>query len=32
MERSSDSREEKKEVPKKINLKDAFDANGNFKH
>ncbi len=22
----------KKEAPKKINLKDAFDAKGNFKH
>ena len=33
MERSVDSSEEKKkEVPKKINLKDAFDAKGNFKH
>lgn len=27
----SDSSEEKK-APKKINLKDAFDAKGNFKH
>lgn len=33
MERSSDSSEEKKkEAPKSINLKDAFDAKGNFKH
>lgn len=32
MERSSDSSEEKKQAPKKINLKDAFDAKGNFKH
>lgn len=33
MERSIDSSEEKKqEAPKKINLKDAFDAKGNFKH
>lgn len=32
MERSIDSSEEKKQAPKKINLKDAFDANGNFKH
>ena len=33
MERSIDSSEEKKkEAPKKINLRDAFDAKGNFKH
>lgn len=32
MERSEDKSEEKKEVPKKINLKDAFDSKGNFLH
>lgn len=32
MEHSIDSSEEKKQAPKKINLKDAFDAKGNFKH
>ena len=32
MERAEDKREEKKEAPKKINLKDAFDKNGNFIH
>jgi hypothetical protein len=33
MERSSDKEDSKKEeVPKKINLKDAFDAKGNFIH
>lgn len=33
MERSIDnSEDEKKEAPKKINLRDAFDAKGNFKH
>ena len=32
MERSEDKSEQKKEAPKKINLKDAFDAKGNFKH
>ena len=33
MERSEDKSDSKeKEVPKKINLKDAFDAKGNFKH
>lgn len=31
MERNSEP-EEKKEAPKKISLKDAFDAKGNFKH
>lgn len=31
MERAED-KEEKKEAPKKINLKDAFDKNGNFIH
>lgn len=30
MERAEDKVEEKKEAPKKINLKDAFDKNGNF--
>lgn len=30
MERAEDNSEEKKEAPKKINLKDAFDKNGNF--
>lgn len=30
MERAEDKSEEKKEAPKKINLKDAFDKNGNF--
>lgn len=34
MEKSSDekSSEEEKPAPKKINLKDAFDKNGNFIH
>jgi hypothetical protein len=33
MERSVDKEESsKKEAPKKINLKDAFDAKGNFIH
>ncbi len=32
MGRAEDKREEKKEAPKKINLKDAFDKNGNFIH
>lgn len=33
MEKAVDkSEEEKKEAPKKINLKDAFDKNGNFLH
>lgn len=33
MERSEDKSDSKeKEVPKKINLKDAFDSKGNFKH
>lgn len=33
MERSSDKEDSKKEeVPKKINLKDAFDSKGNFIH
>ena len=33
MERSVDKEENsKKEAPKKINLKDAFDAKGNFIH
>ena len=32
MEKAVDREEEKKEVPKKINLKDAFDKNGNFIH
>lgn len=33
MERSIDKEESsKKEAPKKINLKDAFDAKGNFIH
>lgn len=32
MERSTEPSEEKKEVPKHINLKDAFDSKGNFKH
>lgn len=33
MERSADKEDSKKEeVPKKINLKDAFDAKGNFIH
>lgn len=33
MERSTDKEDSKKEeVPKKINLKDAFDAKGNFIH
>lgn len=31
MERAED-KEEKKEAPKKINLKDAFDKHGNFIH
>lgn len=33
MERAEDKEESnKKEAPKKINLKDAFDKNGNFIH
>ena len=32
MERAEDKSEEKKEAPKKINLKDAFDEKGNFIH
>ena len=33
MERAADKEESKeKEAPKKINLKDAFDKNGNFIH
>jgi hypothetical protein len=33
MERSQDKEEDsKKEAPKKINLKDAFDSKGNFIH
>lgn len=33
MERASDKEDSKeKEAPKKINLKDAFDKNGNFVH
>ncbi len=32
MEKVEDKGEEKKEPPKKINLKDAFDKNGNFIH
>ena len=33
MEKAADRREEEtKEAPKKINLKDAFDKNGNFIH
>ena len=32
MEKAADREEEKKEAPKKINLKDAFDKNGNFIH
>lgn len=32
MERAVDRSEEKKEAPKKINLKDAFDKNGRFLH
>ena len=30
MERSVDKEDSKKEAPKSINLKDAFDAKGNF--
>ena len=32
MERAEDKQDSKKEAPKKINLKDAFDKNGNFIH
>lgn len=32
MEKAVEREEEKKEAPKKINLKDAFDKNGNFIH
>lgn len=32
MEKATDKEDEKKEAPKKINLKDAFDKNGNFIH
>lgn len=32
MERAEEKEEVKKEPPKKINLKDAFDKNGNFIH
>lgn len=32
MEKAETSESSKKEAPKKINLKDAFDAKGNFIH
>ena len=32
MEKAEDKVNSKEEAPKKINLKDAFDAKGNFKH
>ena len=32
MEKATDKEDEKKEAPKKINLKDAFTKNGNFIH
>ena len=32
MERASDKEPEEKSAPKKINLKDAFDSKGNFRH
>lgn len=32
MEKAETKEETKKEVPKKINLKDAFDSKGNFIH